>query len=86
MKAVIDRIENGIAILLVDRDEQRVELPIELLPEGATEGSWLKICPADEDSDSMWQNASMVLDLEGELKQREKVSGLLERLKNKQKK
>lgn len=41
-RAVIDRIEeNGVAVLLVGEDEEKVELPAALLPEGAEGGSHL---------------------------------------------
>ena len=43
-RAVVDRIEDGrIAVLLAGEDEQKVELPASLLPEGAEAGSHLSI-------------------------------------------
>ena len=43
-RAVIDRIEDGgTAVVLVGEDEQKVELPASLLPEGAESGSHLSI-------------------------------------------
>ncbi len=69
MKAVIDRIENDLAILLVGDQEIQVDIPVSLLPDGAKEGSWLTI--------------DMKLDLDAEQQQRKKISGMLERLKNK---
>lgn len=43
-RAVVDRIEDGgVAVLLVGEDEQKVELPAALLPEGADAGSHLSI-------------------------------------------
>jgi DUF3006 family protein len=43
-RAVIDRIEdNGTAVVLVGEDEQKVELPASLLPEGAESGDHLSI-------------------------------------------
>lgn len=43
--AVIDRIEDGgVAVLLVGEDEKtKVEIPVSLLPEGATDGDHLRI-------------------------------------------
>lgn len=38
---VVDRIEEGIAVLIGDNGE-RLELPLERLPEGAREGSLLR--------------------------------------------
>ena len=69
LKAVIDRFEEGYAVILFGEDEIKVNMPIELLPEGAKEGSWL--------------NISFELDLEGEMKQRERIEKKLERLKKK---
>ncbi|HZK34879.1 MAG TPA: DUF3006 domain-containing protein [Bacillota bacterium] len=83
MKAVIDRIENGIAVLLVGQEEKRVDIPLTRLPEGASEGSWLRVSFPDEDLDGLWKNAAFELDREGEDQQRKKISNLLERLKNK---
>lgn len=43
-KAVIDRIEDGAwAVLLVGRKEEEKVIPVSQLPEGAGEGSWLKV-------------------------------------------
>jgi len=42
--AVIDRIEDGaLAVLLVGPDEIELVISIELLPEGAKEGDWMRI-------------------------------------------
>ncbi len=69
MRAVVDRLENGYAVLLWGEGEIKVNLPRELLPPGAGEGSILKI--------------SLEVDEEGTEKQREKISHLLHRLKGK---
>ena len=46
-RAVVDRIEDGgTAVLLVGEDEQKVELPASLLPEGAGSGSHLSVTVA----------------------------------------
>lgn len=43
-RGVVDRIEDGgTAVVLVGEDEQKVELPASLLPEGAESGSHLVI-------------------------------------------
>ena len=69
MKAVIDRFEGDFAVVLVGEEEIKVDIPRQLLPPGAREGSWLKI--------------DLELDPEGTKKQEEKIRGLLKRLKNK---
>ena len=69
MKAVIDRFEGDYAIVLFGEDEIKVDMPKILLPEGAKEGSWL--------------NINFELDVEGEMKQRERIESKLERLKRK---
>ena len=43
MKAVIDRFEGKFAILILGEDEQRVNVPIDRLPQGSREGTWLQI-------------------------------------------
>ncbi len=59
------------AVLLFGDEEIKVDFPLALLPQGVKKGSWLSI--------------SFELDLKGEQKQREKIEGLLEKLKNKNK-
>lgn len=71
MKAVIDRFEGDFAVLLFGDEEIKVDFHRSLLPQGAKEGSWLTI--------------SLELDLEGEQKQREKISEQLKRLKERNK-
>ena len=70
MKAVIDRIESNVAVLLVGDEELKVDFPLKLLPKGSKEGSWLKI--------------TVELDQAGTAKQTEKIEGMLDKLKNKQ--
>lgn len=43
MKAVIDRFENGQAVLLLGKREQQLVVPRSVLPQEASEGSWLNI-------------------------------------------
>ncbi len=69
VKAVIDRFEGDFAVVLFGDKEIKVDIPIELLPKGAKEGSWL--------------NISFVMDMEGTAKQEEKIRVLLEKLKKK---
>ncbi len=69
MKAVIDRFEGDHAVVLFGDDEIKVDIPRQLLPPGAKEGSWLKV--------------SFELDPESEKQQREKIEGLLDKLKRK---
>ncbi len=69
MKAVIDRFEGNVAVLLVGDKEEKVDFPKTLLPKGSKEGSWLKVV--------------IELDEEGTAKQTEKIEGMLDKLKNK---
>ena len=69
MKGVIDRFEGQYAIVLIGKDEIRVEIPKVLLPGGAKEGSWLQV--------------GFELDLEGEKRQRETIKEMHNKLKNK---
>ncbi len=41
MKAVIDRFREGYAVVLVGDEEVKIDIPQELLPKEAKEGSWL---------------------------------------------
>lgn len=69
MKAVIDRFEGNIAVLLVGDKEVKVDFPKILLPKGSKEGSWLFL--------------SIDIDREGTKRQEEKIKGMLDKLKNK---
>ena len=71
LKAVIDRFEGEYAVVLFGEDEIKADIPRQLLPPNLKEGSWL--------------NVSFELDPEGEKKQREKIEGLLDKLKKKDK-
>lgn len=43
-RAVIDRVVDGrLAVLLVGPTEDTLHVPVEVLPEGATEGTWLAL-------------------------------------------
>ncbi len=68
MKAVVDRIENQTAVLLFGDEEIKVDMPLKLLPAGTREGSLLQV--------------DFTLDRKGEAAQREKISNLLDKLKN----
>jgi len=70
MKAVIDRIVNNIGVLLIGDEELKVDFPLKLLPKGSKEGNWLKI--------------TVEPDQAGTAKQTEKIEGMLDKLKNKQ--
>ncbi len=69
MKAVIDRFEGEYAVVLVGPEEIKVDLPRELLPEGAREGSVLDV--------------SFELDPGGEEERRIRIRDKLGKLKNK---
>ena len=73
LKVTIDRIEEGIAVLLV-RDEEKIKInvPFTLLPVGSKEGDILDIV--------------ITRDVQETEAAKERVSSLLEKLKNKNKK
>lgn len=43
MKAVVDRIENDMAVLLIGPEETVLDVPVRYLPEQVKEGSWLRL-------------------------------------------
>jgi hypothetical protein len=70
MKATIDRIEDGLAVLLMGEDgKTRVNVPLILLPEGCKEGDILDIV--------------IVKNEEATRETKEQVSTLIEKLKKK---
>jgi len=69
MKAIIDRIEGTTAVLIsLDDEAARINLPVSLLPPGYREGDILMI--------------EIERDTSGTRKAKERVSGRIERLKN----
>ncbi len=69
-KVTIDRIEEGIAVLLVrDEEEININIPLILLPSGSKEGDILDI--------------AITRDVQETEAAKERVSALLEKLKNK---
>jgi hypothetical protein len=70
MRAVIDRVEGELAVLLLgDKGESKLNLPLSLLPEGCREGDVL--------------NVSFERDPAATEQAKERVSGLMEKLKKK---
>lgn len=45
-RAVVDRVADGVAVLLVGPDEKEHRTPAEALPAGAGEGAWLLVAGA----------------------------------------
>ena len=69
MKAVIDRVEDKIAVLLLEDESIKLNIPLSLLPDGCKEGDIL--------------NMSFERDVVGTEQAKERVSSLMEKLKKK---
>jgi len=69
LKATIDRIEGKMAVLIAGVENTKFDLPLALLPQGCKEGDVL--------------NISIERDPEATQQAKERVSGLMERLKKK---
>ncbi len=70
MKAIIDRIEEAIAVLLIQPDETHdIYWPIEHLPKGATEGSVIHITMEVDQSETEARR-EQTMDLINKLKNR----------------
>jgi hypothetical protein len=69
MKAVIDRVEGKIAVLLLGDESIKLNIPLSLLPDGCKEGDIL--------------NMSFERDVVGTEQAKERVSGLMDKLKKK---
>jgi hypothetical protein len=70
LKTTLDRIENKIAVLLVRPEENtKISIPLSLLPEGSKEGDIL--------------NIDITRDMQETEQAKERVSSLLDKLKNK---
>jgi len=70
MKATIDRIEGELAVLLIrDGEKIKINIPLILLPEGSREGDILDISIHKDEKETA--------------EAKERVSSLIEKLKNK---
>ena len=70
MKAVIDRVEGDLAVLLLgEKGEFKLNIPLSLLPEGCKEGDVLNIS-IDRDSAATDQAKERVTDLMEKLKKK----------------
>ncbi|MFO7918425.1 MAG: DUF3006 family protein [Anaerolineae bacterium] len=74
-KAVIDRFEEGWAVLLIGEEERRVDVPREELPSGAREGHWLRVELDGE------QIVGVEIDEEETAQARERIDDKLARLR-----
>ena len=74
-KAVIDRFENGQAVLLVGDQERKLVVPRKSLPRGVKEGHWLKINIEEESL------VSAAIDDEETARVRQRIAEKLERLR-----
>lgn len=77
MKAVIDRFEGDVAVLLLGDEALKLDVPRTLLPKDAGEGSWLQVELQDG------KLLSAVLDAEETQNRKQRIADKLERLRNK---
>jgi hypothetical protein len=75
MKAVIDRFEEELAVLILEGSQERVNVSRGALPKKCKEGSWLQVEIVDG------QVREAVLDEEETAKARERIAEKLERLR-----
>lgn len=43
MQAVVDRITENLAVIHFEESQVEIHVPVEILPKGTKEGSWLKV-------------------------------------------
>jgi hypothetical protein len=75
MKAVIDRFEGNLAVLLVGDEEKKMEVPRKSLPKGAREGHWLQL---EMEGDSI---KNVAIDKEETARAKQRIAEKLERLR-----
>jgi len=75
MKAVIDRFEGDLAVLILEGSQERLNVARELLPKKSREGSWLQV----EMEDGEVRKA--VIDEEQTARAKERIEKKLERLR-----
>ncbi len=76
-KAVIDRFEGNIAVVLVGEAETKLDVPRASLPKEAKEGDWLKVKLAGG------KIVAAQIDAEETAKRKERIQGLMEKLRKK---
>lgn len=69
IRATIDRVEGVLAILLLENEEKTINWPLRFLPKGIKEGDILRV--------------NLSIDEKVTEEQREKIMGLIEKLKEK---
>lgn len=74
-RAVVDRVVDGVAVLLVEPDEREHHLPADGLPDGAGEGAWLLVAGSGPDLHVVGR------DVEGEEARRADAEGRIARLR-----
>jgi hypothetical protein len=74
-RAVVDRVVDGVALLLVGTAEREVERPVGELPDGTGEGSWLLVRAGDGDVEIVG------VDETGSAARRAEVSERLDRIR-----
>lgn len=78
--AVIDRFEGDTAVLMVGEAETKLDVPRASLPKRAKEGDWLKVEIAGG------KVVSAEIDAEETAKRRERIMGLMDKLRKKSRK
>lgn len=48
MKGVLDRVEDGIAVILVEETKEQFTVPVTDLPTGSKEGTWFSLATKDD--------------------------------------
>lgn len=74
VRAVVDRVTDGTAVLLVGADEAERHVPASGLPDGTGEGAWLRVVDGDPPR-------IVGVDRDGEAAARERNRGRMARLR-----
>ncbi len=74
-RGVVDRIEEGVAVVLVGEDQAEHQLGSAELPDGTREGAWLRVRRSGTGL------IVLGLDEEGEARQRQQIADRLDRLR-----
>ena len=75
---VVDRVEDGIAVLVADDDEETLDVPLNVLPHGLREGTVLRV--TEREGHPLW--ASAMLDEELRLRRLRQAETALNELKS----
>lgn len=74
MKAVLDRIENGYAVMLIENNQAEFTVPVNQLPAGSSAGTWFSVSVVND------QITKLIIDQKTTLQKKQRAEQLRNKL------